>query len=430
MYDALAHRVLRQSRHVSQPGTAAHDVQRRLGLLRLPHLVQGFGLHQQHVGIAVDYEVGRIGVVLRRDSLRHQELADVVARVAVRSLILLAVEVGATFVEDGQVFSQVAFLPFVHKLLRRQVPAVAAGHEVRVARTHESRKPRRLRVVSPEVILRAAGILHLEQRLGAIVDGSVEVVGKVAGSQVVAQGGDVVAQVGHVLVILAVLRSQRQLDVGHHRHGSFTASTAHVLGIILGLRGQQVDGVLAVGQDLLVGLLLRVAGDGRRLSWIVGRQAQGHAAVQAHQDEVIVRTKEIRLAHAAVAHGVADVGRTRQAVEHDVTLSDAHPRRTPHVQSHGVVALRDEVGRLYGLQAVGAPAGTHFAVAGHDVQRPKTLVVHVRRLERAVAGSGQRHGHVVGHVRFRVYRIEGRLVQEVAARGQHARGSQSQYEMM
>ena len=106
-----------------------------------------------------------------------------------------------------------------------------------------------------------------------------------------------------------------------------------------------------------------------------------------------------------------------EGMDQDVALSDAHPGRAPHVEGHTVVALRDEVGCLNSLKSVGATACAYDAVAGYYVKSPDTLVIHIGRLEGAVAGIGQCYSHVVGDVGFGVNRILGFLVEEVFAAG-------------
>lgn len=74
-------------------------------------------------------------------------------------------------------------------------------------------------------------------------------------------------------------------------------------------------------------------------------------------------TQEICLTHATVFYLIGD-GSRRQIGKHDITTSDAYPRRTPYVQGKTVVALRYKVSRLNSFQSVGSsPAPTSLLPA-------------------------------------------------------------------
>lgn len=62
VYDLFAHSLLRQSAHIRQSGTAAYDVERLGSLRSLALLIKSLRLHQQHVGITINHEVGWISV--------------------------------------------------------------------------------------------------------------------------------------------------------------------------------------------------------------------------------------------------------------------------------------------------------------------------------------------------------------------------------
>ena len=90
-------------------------------------------------------------------------------------------------------------------------------------------------------------------------------------------------------------------------------------------------------------------------------------------------TQEICLTHATVFYLIGD-GSRRQIGKHDITTSDAYPRRTPYVQGKTVVALRYKVSRLNSFQSVGSSSGTYLAVAGKDVE---ASIVRIAQLGRA-----------------------------------------------
>ena len=124
-------------------------------------------------------------------------------------------------------------------------------------------------------------------------------------------------------------------------------------------------------------------------------------------------TKEICFTHTTVLYAFRYGFGLRKTGQHNVTLPDTYPRRTPHIQGHTIIALRDKIGCLYGFQTVRTTACTYQAVARNDIQRPHTLVVEIGRLKRLVASICQCHGHIIGHGCFRVNGIFGRLIQKV-----------------
>ena len=94
--------------------------------------------------------------------------------------------------------------------------------------------------------------------------------------------------------------------------------------------------------------------------------------------------------------------RLAYTVEHDIALSYSDPRGSPHVQSHSIVALSHELGCLNGFQSIGSATSADIAVSGHDVKGPDALVVHIGRLECAVAGVCECHCHIFRHIGVRV----------------------------
>ena len=85
-------------------------------------------------------------------------------------------------------------------------------------------------------------------------------------------------------------------------------------------------------------------------------------------------TQEICLTHATVFYLIGD-GSRRQIGKHDITTSDAYPRRTPYVQGKTVVALRYKVSRLNSFQSVGSSPGAYLAVAGKDVEASTASII-------------------------------------------------------
>ena len=86
--------------------------------------------------------------------------------------------------------------------------------------------------------------------------------------------------------------------------------------------------------------------------------------------------EEICLAKTLILHIFIDIS-VADTVDNDIALSDSHPRGSPHIQGHSIIALSHELGSLNCFQTVCSTACTDIAVSGYDVKCPDTLVVHV-----------------------------------------------------
>ena len=329
---------------------------------------------------------------------------------------MLAVEGGATHIEDGLVFAQVALLILAHKLGGGLIPAITAGSHVGVAGSHEGTGPGALVLVAPEVIVGLAIILHLEYRLDSILLGGVEIVGVITG-QFISHRTDFVTHAHHlfILVVAGLVGHVYPYQFGH---GGLAGSPAQIGCRVLRLLGQKVDGIFQVRGDEFVNLADRCTLDQQiRLRSLRGDDV-GYPAEKTYQNEIVVGSQKVGFAQATVFEALVHI-HVGYILQHEVTTQNTGRRATPQIQSGKVVGRSDEIGQIDRLDAIGTTTGSYYTVAGHDVERPDAHVIEFGPLQGLISRIDSSHGIFGGLEPLRrIDRIPRLTIQEITASAQ------------
>ena len=242
-------------------------------------------------------------------------------------------------------------------------------------------------------------------------------------SQLVSHIRDIRAEIHHCLII-AILRSElsvvlagdSQVQVCQHVVAGILGCTTQLASGIFLLLRQEFGSILQIANNLCIDLFLAVARDSGTGSGLVGLGTQRHTTIQANKYIVVMRTQEECFTQTLLLDRLRQTGSHVHRLDQGVTLTYADPRRTPHIERHTIVGHSGEISGLYRLQTIGTTTGTYIRVSGHDIQRPKALVVHIAGLQRTIAGI--RHGlcHSIGYLNGCINRIVRSAFQEITAR--------------